>query len=207
MSYITIYFNEKPVFLCDEISKEIYDFRKNPDAIFIDQPSEASIDSLLHQIKKPDFNLAVVYSNDLDKLKELFFSHFIVITAAGGLVKNDSGEILLIFRRGKWDLPKGKLDENESIAECALREVREETGLRQLKIGTPLGITFHTYYQYDKDFLKESHWFAMKAAGDQNLIPQTEEDITEISWAKPEELEKYLQNTFPTIADILKANV
>jgi 8-oxo-dGTP pyrophosphatase MutT (NUDIX family) len=207
MSYITIYFNEKPVFLCDEISKEISDYRNDPGAIFIDQPSEASIGSLIHQIKDAKFKLAIIYSDDLQKLKQLFFSHFIVIKAAGGLVKNDLDEILLIFRRGKWDLPKGKLDENESIAECALREVREETGLTQLEIGAPLGSTFHTYSQYDREFLKESHWFAMKAVGDQNLVPQTEEDITEIIWAKPTQLEKYLQNTFPTIADIIKSNV
>ena len=108
------------------------------------------------------------------------------------------------MRRGKWDLPKGKLDDNETIEQCAKREVQEETGLQKLKTGKLIKITYHTYVQFGKHFLKESHWYAMEATGNEKLVPQTEEDITEIIWAKKEDLEKYVSNTFAAIVDVLK---
>jgi len=138
-------------------------------------------------------------------LKSAFFKHFTLIKAAGGLVKNGAGEILLILRRGKWDLPKGKLDKGETLEACALREVSEETGLKNLELGQLIQITFHTYSLFGKHILKETHWYAMTAKGKESLVPQTEEDITEIRWVKKTELKKYLSNTFETIAEILSA--
>jgi len=204
MSYIKIYFDDKPVFLCDEITKEINEYRYHPDAVFIDEVSTAAINSLLHEIKKTQFHAGIILGKDLEKLKSVFFKHFVLIKAAGGVVRNKKGEILLIFRRGKWDLPKGKLDENETIEECAKREVQEETGLKELTITSPIEITYHTYVEFGKHILKESHWYGMKATGNEKLIPQTEEDITEITWVKKEDLKKYTSNTFPTIAALLE---
>ncbi len=204
MSYITIYFGDKPVFLCDEITAEINEYRHHPDAVYIDELSTAAINSLLHEIKKAQFHAGIIFDQDFKKLKTGFFKHFTLIKAAGGLVKNKKGEILLMFRRGKWDLPKGKLDDNETIQQCARREVQEETGLHELETGKPIGITYHTYVQFGKHILKESHWYAMKATGNEKLVPQTEEDITEIIWVKKEDLKKYVSNTFPTIIEVLK---
>ena len=204
MSYITIYFEDKPVFLCDEITPEIDKYRHHPDAVFIDEYSTAAINSLLHEINKPRFHAGIVLGKDLQKLKEAFFKHFHLIQAGGGLVKNKNQEILMIFRRGKWDLPKGKLDEGETIEQCAKREVEEETGLSHIKIIKPIAITYHTYILFGKHNLKETHWYLMNAVGDEKLIPQTEEEITKIIWAKKEELSKYLMNTFPTIKIVLK---
>ena len=138
------------------------------------------------------------------KLKADFFKHFQVIKAGGGLVQNKRQEILMIYRLGKWDLPKGKLDEGETIEECAKREVEEETGLQKTEIIKPLKITYHTYVQFGKHNLKETHWYLMKAKADEKLVPQTEEEISEIIWVKKEDLQPYLQNTFPTIEIILK---
>ena len=154
MSYITIYFEDKPVFLCDEIAPEINEYRRHPDAVFIDELSTAAINSLLHEIKRPQFHAGIIFDKDFQKLKRDFFKHFELIKAGGGLVKNSSGNILLMFRRGKWDLPKGKLDEGESIEECAIREVEEETGLHHLTIIKPLAITYHTYNLFGKHNLK-----------------------------------------------------
>ena len=133
------------------------------------------------------------------------------IIAAGGLVLNDKNELLMIFRRGKWDLPKGKLDEGETIEACALREVEEETGLKELTLGNVAGITFHEYknkYNNDKDTIKETHWYHMRAAENQPLIPQTEEDIEIIEWVPEEKIAEKLSNSYTNIIEILnKANL
>src|SRR6185369_1375331 len=118
------------------------------------------------------------------------------IIAAGGLVTNDNNQLLMIFRRGKWDLPKGKLDKGETIEECAVREVEEETGLKNVQLGALIGITYHEYFDrwLKKQAIKESHWYKMKVSGETTLIPQMEEDITEITWADEQAINKYLEN-------------
>ena len=128
------------------------------------------------------------------------------IIAAGGLVSNDNNELLMIYRRGKWDLPKGKLDEGESIETCALREVQEETGLANVTLQKFIGITNHEYFDtyINADVTKETHWYAMQAAPGQVLVPQTTEDIEEIEWVRKEILEIYLNNTYPNIIDIVQ---
>ena len=127
------------------------------------------------------------------------------IIAAGGLVINEQNELLLIFRRGFWDLPKGKLDEGESIEACAVREVGEETGVSNIELGNLIGKTYHEYFDkwMNDDVAKETWWYEMKARGKQQLIPQTEEDIEQIVWVKELELEKYLSNSYPNIIEII----
>lgn len=129
-----------------------------------------------------------------------------MIIAGGGLVLNDAGELLLIFRRGKWDLPKGKLDEGETIEACALREVREETGLTDLVLGQPLAVSYHAYFDrfLKEDVIKESHWFLMQASGEQPLTPQVEEDIQQIEWVKGERLETCLQNSYENVIEVIR---
>lgn len=128
------------------------------------------------------------------------------ILAAGGLVTNDKGELLMMFRRGKWDLPKGKRDDDESLESCALREVQEETGLKNLELENFTGVTYHEYFDKysDADVIKETHWFAMKANGECHLVPQTEEDIEKIIWADEETLNACLKNTYQNIAEIIE---
>ena len=127
------------------------------------------------------------------------------IIAAGGLVTNQQEELLMIFRRGKWDLPKGKLDKGESIEDCAVREVEEETGIRNIQLGRLIAITYHDYFdaRIRQDVTKESHWYAMKILNDQKLIPQTEEDITDIKWVNEIDLKKCLKNSYPNIIEIV----
>ncbi len=125
------------------------------------------------------------------------------IIAGGGIVENEEGKILFQYRRGKWDLPKGKLDEGETIEECATREVEEETGLQNIQLGDLVGITHHFYKENGKDIEKETHWFEMKVSGDQKLTPQLEEDILELRWVSKDELQDYLTYTFDNIVDII----
>src|SRR5664279_4497884 len=178
MSYIIIYFGDKPVFLCDKLNPEIDEVRRHPDAVYIDELSRPAINSLLHEIEKPQFHAGIILHENFQKLQKEFFKHFKLVKAGGGLVKNKAREILLIFRRGKWDLPKGKLADNETLSECALREVTEETGLTQIEVDIEIGITYHTYVEFGKHLLKESHWYLMNTKKREPLIPQVEEDIT-----------------------------
>jgi len=104
--------------------------------------------------------------------------HRILIRAGGGLVENEKGEVLFMFRRGKWDLPKGKLDPGETLESCALREVKEETGVSQLELIQFLLVTEHEYEERGLFILKETHWYRMKTTSHESLIPQTEEDIS-----------------------------
>jgi 8-oxo-dGTP pyrophosphatase MutT (NUDIX family) len=128
------------------------------------------------------------------------------IIAAGGLVFNDKNELLMIFRRGKWDLPKGKLDEGESIEDCALREVTEETGLQNVQLENFLGSTFHEYFNTytNEDVIKETHWYKMHATADQPLIPQTEEQIEIIEWVAEENIIEKLENSYKNIVEIIE---
>ena len=130
-----------------------------------------------------------------------------VITAAGGLVLNPNNEILMIFRRGHWDLPKGKLDEGETIAQCAVREVMEETGLIDIELDQFLLMTTHAYFdQYiQEDVIKETHWFVMHINQFQEGIPQVEEDIEKMHWVAIENITPYLEQTYPTIKEVISA--
>jgi len=147
-------------------------------------------------------NLVVVFEN-VKKLEIAISSTFKIIEAAGGLVKNNSGNLLLIFRNGKWDLPKGKLEENEKIKDAALREVKEECGINSLKIVKNIAITFHLYTLNRQLVLKKTHWFTMKSDKKNNLKPQREEGITKVKWMNKVEIKKAMKKSYPLIQDLL----
>ncbi|HVX28118.1 MAG TPA: NUDIX domain-containing protein [Parafilimonas sp.] len=127
------------------------------------------------------------------------------IIAAGGLVFNDDDELLMIFRRNKWDLPKGKLDGDESIEQCALREVKEETGLKNLQLEKFINITLHEYFDQfsNEEVVKETHWFKMLASNNQDLIPQYDEGIEQIEWVNEKDLAIKLRNSYANIIEII----
>ena len=204
MSLIKIYFENKRLFLCDALTKELQIIKAQQSTFFSEDISQNGLIILLQKIKEDAYNNAILLHENLEKLKAAFFGKYKITQAGGGLVQNKNGEILLIFRRGKWDLPKGKLDAGETMEECAIREVQEETGLNQIQLGKKLQITYHTYLERKNSILKESHWYGMKALGDEKLVPQTEEQITEIKWVPKKELKNYEANSFGAILDVLK---
>jgi len=203
--FIKIYFNDKPLFLCDNVDKTIEPFIHHDDAIFIDEFNAHTIKTIIHEMQQPAVHAGVFIHHDLTELKKALFKKFTLVLAAGGLVANNKDHILMIFRRGKWDLPKGKLDRGEKLEDCAVREVKEETGLKNVSLVSLLTITWHTYHEGSRFILKESHWYRMKADGRQDLVPQTEEDIHEIKWVKKNDLEPYKKNSYPSVADVLEA--
>jgi ADP-ribose pyrophosphatase YjhB (NUDIX family) len=164
----------------------------------------AEVESFLSGNEKEEW---LVYEN-VEELWQHFKNCFLLIRAAGGVVRED-GKILFIFRRGKWDLPKGKVEKGESTKEAALREVEEECGISALSIVKQLPATWHIYQSpYRKSFgkwvLKETSWFEMSHLAPEKLKPQTEEDITGIKWVNPGCFEEILENTYPNLEQIIR---
>jgi ADP-ribose pyrophosphatase YjhB (NUDIX family) len=128
------------------------------------------------------------------------------IIAAGGLVTNPKGEILWIFRRGFWDLPKGKLDEGETIQSCALREVQEETGINNIHLHELLCFTNHNYFDkyLKEEVVKRTYWFHMSISTLQDGRPQTAEDIEKIEWLSLDKARHCLDHTYPTILEVIE---
>jgi len=202
--YIKVYFNDKPLFLCDALNAEINGYAHHDDAVFIDEFSTPAVNSMIHEMRQEKVHAGIFLHSPLEELRKAFWKKFILIKAGGGLVKNEKGEVLFMFRRGKWDLPKGKQDDGETMESCALREVREETGLKDINLEKPLLVTWHTYDDSGKHILKETHWFTMRAGGEQALLPQQEEQITELKWVAKKDFPAMLSNTFPSIVDVIR---
>ena len=201
--HIKIYFDRKPLFLCDGFNEEINAYAHHDDAVFIDEFSSAAVNSMIHEMRLEKVHAGIFYHKDLEALRKAFWKKFTLIRAGGGLVENEKNEVLFIFRRGKWDLPKGKLDPGETIEACARREVKEETGLRSVTMKGFLQNTYHVYDESGKHILKESSWYRMKAPAGEDLQPQTEEQITELKWIGKKNAGLIMKNTYPLIRDVL----
>ncbi|HLT86328.1 MAG TPA: NUDIX domain-containing protein [Sphingobacterium sp.] len=141
---------------------------------------------------------------DIEKVFKSILQNLEIIKAAGGLVKNGDGEYLFIHRLGKWDLPKGKVEDNEKMREAAVREVEEECGICIDYLGPKLQTTYHTYMMRGKFVLKQTNWYEMGVNKSPKLIPQTEEDITEARWIDKDDFDIVLENTYPLIAYIIQ---
>lgn len=153
--------------------------------------------------KTDRYSEIIITYPDLKVLKQDFKSLFKKVVAAGGVVVNEAGEILVIFRRGSWDLPKGKVEEGEETIDAAKREVEEETGIKDLIAERLICKTFHTYKESGKRILKKTYWYKMKTHK-QELVPQTEEDIDSAEWMLPELFLKK-EKLYRNIKDVIKA--
>jgi ADP-ribose pyrophosphatase YjhB (NUDIX family) len=196
-----IYYNNSFVLFTGDRSQ----INKNFAKIFILQQEIEAFQNntdFLFDIKN-DINILVV----CEKPGELmcgFIESLDIIVAGGGIVTNENDEILLIFRRGKWDMPKGKIELREGIADGAKREVTEETGVRIAEISPKPCITYHAYKLKGRPCLKETSWFNMKAEpGQTDLQPQKEEDIEKAIWVKKGDLKNYKEGCFTMIWDLL----
>ncbi|KQM23468.1 NUDIX hydrolase [Chryseobacterium sp. Leaf201] len=147
-----------------------------------------------------------VFGEDIDGIWAEFRSLFRIIEAAGGVVNNPDGDTLFIRRLGKWDLPKGKMEKGESREESAIREIEEETGLRDVELVRFINTTFHIYVERNGDkVLKCTHWFEMNFSGEDTSKPQTEEGITEVAWKNTAQIEdEVFPSTFKNIKLIIK---
>lgn len=153
----------------------------------------------------------IVFVGDPDNLWHTFQGLFTLLPAAGGIVhRNDA--LLFIYRQGKWDLPKGKIEPGESPEMAAVREVSEETGLNGLFIDGIFPSTWHVYQSKYKGsegawILKETKWFSMQIPEDQPLVPETGEGIEQVRWFSPDSLGEVLANTWISLKGLIGENL
>jgi len=197
-----IFVNDKPLYLVEDFSE----YQDNQTSLLIKFQSDQDIDFGVQSLETQNHVLSLmIFNPDLDMLWEAFGKGYKFIEAAGGLIKNEHLQHLFIYRNGKWDLPKGKLEHNETIVQAAIREVEEECGISDLKILHKLPSTFHTYQRKGVRILKETHWFAMAYEGQQAPKPQIEEGIEKAVWLKPHQIDDASSNTYGSIIDVLSA--
>lgn len=146
---------------------------------------------------------AVVRYPDLQALFAAFCSCFRYVEAAGGVV-HQGADILTIERLGMTDLPKGHLEAGETIEACAIREVEEECGIRDLHIELPLHPTWHIYERDDILYLKKTSWYLMSCPPGQALHPQTEEDIEEVNWLPVKRIGDVLPSTYASLRPVFQ---
>jgi 8-oxo-dGTP pyrophosphatase MutT (NUDIX family) len=186
-----VFVNDKPLFLTNTVEKET-DFR-----MFLLE--SVDIEQLIVNMFNNKVKKAFLYHPDeketLKKLKE----KIPVAKAGGGLVYNKKGEVLFIFRNGKWDLPKGGIEKNEDIEDTAMREVEEETGVSGLKITQKLQKTYHVFKRNGTYRLKITHWYEMKTDYTGPLSGQLEEGIEKVAWLNPEQIKEALTNSYDNI--------
>ena len=160
-----------------------------------------TLNEILKKVRK--HKKIFLYHPKKSELLKVFKSKIKVIFASGGIVKNDNNQILFIYRRGKWDLPKGKAEKGESIRETAVREVIEETGIEKLKIDKYFSNTFHIVRNNKKYFLKETSWFLMSSNFKGKLKPQLNEGIKSVKWKTFDDAKKIKKKTYGNISIIL----
>ena len=188
---LQIFYKEKPIIISGKKS----DLNNS---LIIDTSLFENLD-LLKLLAKKKINSIGVFSNEHDVILNMLKKKYPEIIAAGGKVINNKSEILFIQRNKKWDLPKGKAEKNEIISETALREVEEETGIKNLSIIKPLDKTYHIFKRGGINYLKTTYWFEMKSDFTGKFKPQKKEGITRVEWIGIENLSDILPKSYANI--------
>ena len=188
---LQIFYKEKPIIISDKKSDLKNSLIINPELF-------ENLD-LLKLLTKKRVNSIGIFSNEFEIILNMFKKKYPEIIAACGKVINNKSEILFIYRNKKWDLPKGKAEKNENISQTALREVEEETGIKNLSIIKPLDKTYHIFKRGKTNYLKTTYWFEMKSDYNGKFKPQKKEGITRVEWIGVENLSYILPKSYANI--------
>jgi len=186
-----VFVNDKPIILTTEVSPE-----NNFKNYLL---STVNIGKVIKELNSTSIKEVHFIGKKEETLINKFLKKLPNVIAGGGKVINDNGEVLFIFRNKKWDLPKGKAEQKETIEETALREVEEETGVSGLSITKPIKTTYHIFKRNGKHKIKVTYWFEMKTSYNGSLTPQENEGITKVAWLNQEECTKALENSYANI--------
>ena len=190
-----VFVNDKPIVLTTEVSKET-DFKNY-------LLKTVKIGKVIKDLRKPSIKEARLIGKNEKKLLKKFLKKLPNVIAGGGKVYNEKGEILFIYRNDKWDLPKGKVDRKETIEAAALREVEEETGVKNLKIIKPLETTYHIFKRNGRHRIKITYWFEMKTSYTGKLQPEEIEGITKVEWLNQNQIQNALENSYANIKTLI----
>ena len=160
---------------------------------------EVKFKRIIKKINKGKLLYVNLYHDKKEKLLKHLFKKLPVVTAGGGLVLNANDEVLFIYRNGRWDLPKGKVEKNESIEAGAIREVEEETGVKNLKISKFLQTTYHVFQRKGRYKLKVTYWYEMTTDYVGELIPEESEGIMKVKWKDMKKAQKALKKSYANI--------
>jgi ADP-ribose pyrophosphatase YjhB (NUDIX family) len=185
-----VFVNDRPIFLTAE---------EQPGQLLL---KEVNIFDLTKKLAKGKLKEAYLFHESEETLLAKFKKLLPVVTAAGGLVKNEKDEVLFIKRNGKWDLPKGRVERNEDIALAAIRETEEETGVAGIEIVKPLQVTYHLFNRNNSLKIKETYWFEMKTTYAGSLVPQTNEGITKVRWKPHDKVSETLKKSYANIKEL-----
>lgn len=186
-----VFVNDKPLFLTNEIFKET-DFQ-----LFLLE--SVDFKQLIVKIFQNKIQKAYLYYPDEKEIMKVLKTKIPVNKAGGGLVYNKNGDVLFIFRNGKWDLPKGGTEKGEDIEQTSMREVEEETGVSGLKIVKKLQKTYHIFKRNGVYKLKITHWFEMQTDFDGIPEGQIDEGIDKVEWKNPTQIQEALKNSYENI--------
>ena len=188
-----VFFNQKPIILTTSFVAQT----KESPVFFLKFTTKKNIIAALRSKKVSQLYL---YHPKEEKMWMLFFAIFKVIEAAGGIVQHRvSKKFLFIYRNNKWDIPKGRIEEDESVRLAAIREVEEETGVANLTVNRSLPTTLHLFHRNGKYRLKKTFWFAMETDFNGNLYPQQEEGIQKAVWVHKDEVASLFDNAYSNI--------
>jgi ADP-ribose pyrophosphatase YjhB (NUDIX family) len=200
-----IYYNDKPLILTTDAEGLKSSNPATSAYPVFSGATEAAFSQAIQQLDKASNKGVFIEDESAASLLTQLQAMYQPIDAGGGVVFNEQGDVLMIYRRGKWDLPKGKQDEGEQIEACALREVSEETGLENLSLGEKICETYHIYIQNKEQLLKHTTWYNMRGSSAEALTPQAEENIMEVRWVHTSELAPLIDKSYEAIKEVLKS--
>jgi len=200
MQMYKVFINDKPILIVNTIQTE----HIASDHLVYQYQSKKKLLAVIAEYQESNtYNKLILYDKNTNVLFKKLISLYKIIKAAGGVVRNLKGDILFIYRLGKWDLPKGKIEKNEKIKDTAIREVEEECGISKLSIINSLPSTYHIYNLKGKNVLKKTYWYEMKCKDSKAPVPQIKEDITAVRWIDNEAIEDVLQNAYLSIKELI----